>query len=105
MIPWVITLLALFGWNALAPEHGRIRKGDSLGEIGLSQISDEPEIASRVANPELLLPTGRCTLWMEPRPAWSLILISKRAPLHLGQNPAGEVRGRAPPAIGDETMA
>jgi hypothetical protein len=105
MIPWVITLLALIGWNALAPEHGRPRKGDLLGEIGLSQIADEPELACRAANPEVFAPARCSPLWMETGPIWDLLLIAKNRPQCVQRVATGGVRGRAPPAIGDALMA
>lgn len=105
MIPWVITLLALFGWNALAPEHARTRKGDGLGGIGLSQIADEPELACRVANPEVFSPPGCDALWMNLSPAWDLVLISKSRPWCMERFPSGKVRGRAPPTSGESIVA
>jgi hypothetical protein len=105
MIPWVITLLALIGWNALAPEQGRPRKGDILGEIGLSQIADEPELACRAANPEVFAPAKCSPQWMEPGPTWDLVLIAKNRPQCVECVAAGRVRGRAPPAIGEALMA
>jgi hypothetical protein len=105
MIPWVITLIALLGWNAFAPEHGRMRKGDSQGGIGLTQITDDPEIANRVANPEIVAPTGADAPWVEPGPLWNLVLILKAPSLRIESIRAGEAHGRAPPALGAALMA
>lgn len=97
MIPWVITLVALFGWNAFSPEHVRIRKGDVMEGVGLSQIADEPELPGRVVNPQVFAASCSDSLPLMAGPVWDLVLISSGRPLHLGQMPEGAARGRAPP--------
>lgn len=105
MIPWIITLVALFGWNAFAVEHGRIRKGDAMEGVGLSQIADEPELPGRVANPQVLAPPCTSSFELKPDAAGTLALISNCRSLQLRLLSEGAVRGRAPPAAGTWLMA
>ncbi|MCU0750614.1 MAG: hypothetical protein MUF13_13815 [Akkermansiaceae bacterium] len=105
MIPWVITLVALFGWNALSPEHVRARKGDAMEGVGLSQIADDPELPGRLASPQVFAASCPGSLEINASPMWSLVLVSNCSPSLPACSVAGAVRGRAPPVGGAWLMA
>lgn len=105
MIPWVITLVALFGWNAFSPEHARTRKGDVMEGVGISQIADEPELPGPVGSPMVFVSSSSGSLDRKDDPAWSLVLIPKDRPSQPGHPSARTVHGRAPPCGSARLMA
>lgn len=99
LIPWVIALLVLFGWNALAQDHARLRKLDSSDEVGLSALVDAPPTPGRTFNPLLFIapnPAARITL-LDRTTRFLCVEIRRElpvvSPLH------DSVQGRAPPAV------
>ena len=97
LIPWVITLVALVGLNALAPNHGRIRKSESLDIAGLSQLTDDAQTPARVSNlPVFPAPHLSGSDWAMSLTSQLLSVetLRQQAPF---QSRDGTVRGRAPP--------
>ncbi len=97
LIPWVITLVALVGLNALAPSNGRTRKNDSSEIAGLSQLADDAQTTARLSNlPVFLAPRLTEADWAISLTSRLLCLetLRQQAPL---QARNGAIRGRAPP--------
>jgi len=98
LIPWVITLVTLVGLNALAPNHGRIRKNDSTEITGLSQLTDDALSPARVSNlPLFLSPQLTESDWAMSLASQLLCIETLRRQTPL-QARDGAIRGRAPPA-------
>jgi hypothetical protein len=96
LIPWIVAVLALVGWNALIPDHARARKLGSSGELELSQLADDTQPLGRVASPQVFLadhPTGP----KELAPSSCLVLVEERKIHAVLQSRDGKIRGRAPP--------
>jgi len=97
LIPWVFAIVALFGLNALAPDHSLSKKSDSPDEIGLSQLPQNAQTPGRIFNPHVFLehaPSDRIGFLNSS----SLFLcIETRRDHPLLQSPGGAVQGRAPP--------
>lgn len=97
-ILWVLALVALFGLNALAPDHSYSKNGDSSDEIELSQSADDALKPGRIFNPQPFLhptPTGEIGFLDSS----SLFLCIETArQLTAAQSLRGVVQGRAPPA-------
>ena len=97
LIPWVITLVALVGLNALVPNHGRTRKSDSSEIAGLSQLADDARTLARISNlPVFLSPQLTEADWTMSHTARLLCIETLRQ-----QTPRqarnGAIRERAPP--------
>ena len=96
LIPWIVAVLALVGWNALIPDHARSRKLGASGELEISQLADDTQPLGRVASPQVFLtdqPTGTKDLSQSS----CLVLIEKRGGQAILQSRDGKIRGRAPP--------
>ena len=97
LIPWVITLVALVGMNALAPNHARMRKTESSDIARLSQLSDEAQTPARVSNlPVFLAPQLTVSDWAMSLMSQFLCMETHRQQPPL-QARKGAMRGRAPP--------
>ena len=98
LIPWVIALVALVGWNTFTPDHARARKSGSSGEMEFSQLADDVPPPGRISTPQVFLayhpPDGTSPLLAASR----LVLIEKRGDKPAFRSREGTVRGRATPA-------
>lgn len=97
LIPWIVAVLALVGWNALFSDYSRTRKLGTFGELELSQLADDTQPLGRVASPQVFLtdqPKGEHCL----APSSCLVLIEKRESQTVHESRDGKIRGRAPPA-------
>jgi hypothetical protein len=95
LIPWVIALVALLGWNAILPHHSRNRETDFSGESRISQPADVPFALGQAASQQVfVIPHSTCR---------STILVSRVLCIEVFRevpaitSPQGAVRGRAPP--------
>jgi len=96
LIPWVIALVALFGLNAIAPNHSLTKKSDSLRGIGLSQQSADIQTPGRFSNSLAYVAPTPCDWAMAPGSSL-LLCIETRMDHTVVQSLRGAVRGRAPP--------
>lgn len=97
LIPWVVALVALFAWNAAAPDHPLAKKCDSLKETGLSQLTDNDQTPGRISNPLLFLtPATSAGIGLLDLPSLIPFTESHRD-LPMLPSVGGAVRGRAPP--------
>ncbi|MGD7652373.1 MAG: hypothetical protein ACQCXQ_04095 [Verrucomicrobiales bacterium] len=99
LIPWVITLVALVGLNALVPLHGRVRKTDCSDIAGLSQLSDDAQSPARVSSLPVFLASQASGADLATFLTSQLLCIEslrQQAPLETRD---GAIRGRAPPAV------
>ena len=99
LIPWVMALVALLGWNALAPDHSLASKSASWDGAGLSQVPDDAQSLGRISNPlEYLAPVSSDETALT---GWSSLLLCEES--HRDQTEAesreGAVLGRAPPEL------
>ncbi len=97
MIPWVIALVTLFGWNAIAPDHSRSRKDDWATGIERYKLADNDQIPGRAFNPLVFLaphPSGGTYSLDLPS---MLLRIETRHHQAAFQIREGAIRGRAPP--------
>lgn len=99
-IPWIVALVAVFGFNALAQDHSRSRKSESPDEIAVSLVADDAQASGRVANPAVDLDPIFCEgMGLLNLPAWFPRMESAGNRPFEGL-PEGAVRGRAPPWMG-----
>lgn len=97
LIPWVMTLVALFGLNALLPDYSNLRKNESPDGIGLSQQADDAQMAGRISKEHDLL-TPHLSDEVGPVDlAWLRLLMEIRRERPWVQPLEGATRGRAPP--------
>lgn len=99
MIPWVITLVALFGLTAFVPAHSRSRKSGTPDTIGLFQLAEDTQLEARVSLPlEIIAPPATDGVGlMDLSPL--LLVIETRWDQPVFEPLRGTIRGRAPPAM------
>ncbi len=96
LISWIVTLVALFGMNALVGDHSRSWKGEKSDCVGLSQTADDVCLLGRPSNPMEFLPNPLDITGLQLTVA-KLLCIETRHDLPEVQALGGAVRGRAPP--------
>ena len=97
LIPWVIALVALFGWNALVPDLSNSKKNDSPDEIGLSQIAHNAHATGRTFNPHVFLEPSTSDGIGFLKSSSLFLCIEARRDQPALQSTRGAVQGRAPP--------
>jgi hypothetical protein len=98
LIPWVIALVALVGWNAFTPDHARARKPGSSGEMEFSQLTDDATPPGRISIPQVFLAYHPLDGTSPLLASSGLVVIEKRGDQPVFRFREGTVRGRAPPA-------
>lgn len=99
LIPWVITLVALVGLNALVPFHGRARRTECSDIVGLSQLSDDVQTPARVSSLPVALASQDSEADWATFLTWQLLCIEssrRKTPL---EPRGGGIQGRAPPSV------
>jgi hypothetical protein len=97
-IPWVLALVALFGLNALAPDHSNSKIGESSDDIELSQVAHDAQKLGRIFNPQIFLhPTPSGEIGLLDSSSLFLCIETGRE-LTAVPSLRGAVQGRAPPA-------
>lgn len=98
LIPWVIALVTLIGWNAsFILDHTRVKKAFSSGKIELSQLVDDTKPSGRISTPQISLasqPTNETNLLGASS---RLVLIEKRGDQSALRSSKGVIKSRAPP--------
>jgi hypothetical protein len=97
-IPWVFALVALFGVNALVPDHSRSRRHETSDEIGISQVADNSQSPGRTFQPLVLLSPDSAHLLGFLNPTSSYLRIGAIGEIPVAQTLDGTAQGRAPPA-------
>jgi hypothetical protein len=98
LIPWVIALVTLVGWNAFFPEQVRTRKIDSPGEMELSQRVDEAQSKARISSPQVFLAHISTDSIRVSILSSGLVLMEKHGSWPVFRSQEGAIQGRAPPA-------
>lgn len=98
LIPWIIALVALFGWQSLAPDHSQVRKAPRTDGVGLSQVADDDGAPGTLPNrlvPLALAPPSGIVL---PEVVTSELGIEELHELPVVPWRGLSIQGRAPPS-------
>jgi len=96
LIPWIITLIALFGMNALVRDHSRLCRSEKSDGVGLSQFADDVCPIVRPSDPMVFLTDTLDVTGLRLAGA-KLVCIETRHNLPEMRALEGAAQGRAPP--------
>src|SRR6478735_3754302 len=98
LIPWVMAVFALVGWNVIAPGHRLTKKDEASHESGISGLADDLQARGRVAEPLVFIAPVSAS---EAGLAAMVSLLPRMESDPEQAEPhrtGGAVQGRAPPA-------
>jgi hypothetical protein len=97
LIPWIMALVALFGWQSLLPDHAAARKNQRPDGTGLAQVMDEDGCAGNLPNrlPLATTPPPAGVTLPEPAASPPAIEVDSDRPVIPWRGLS--IRGRAPP--------
>ena len=101
MIPWVVALLAVFGWNLLAQQQVPLRKSAQLSGGSVTQLTSDAAPTGATSDLQLGLANGAFDgIHLRQPDARRLAIVPSREILCETRRDAA-VQGRAPPLPAD----